>query len=249
MTVLGVIPARIGSVRLQRKPLQLLRGQPLIVRVLARVSGLDLFDQVVVATDAPEVMEAVERSGGRAVMTSDTHQSGTERVAEVASLPEFARYELLVNVQGDEPFVSEAAIRGALERVRGGDQVGTAAAPLEPGFAGDPSRVKVVLDRRGRALYFSRAAIPHQRDPAAGLARYWQHVGVYAYGRRALEAWVTLPATELEQTERLEQLRPLAHGWTVGVALLDRASPPGIDTLDDLRLADLNWDVYSTGDR
>jgi len=249
MTVLGVIPARIGSVRLQRKPLQLLRGQPLIVRVLARVSGLDLFDQVVVATDAPEVMEAVERSGGRAVMTSATHQSGTERVAEVASRPEFAGYELLVNVQGDEPFVSEAAIRGAVERVRGGDEVGTAAAPLEPGFAGDPSRVKVVLDRSGRALYFSRAAIPHQRDPAAGPARYWQHVGVYAYGRRALEAWVTLPATELEQTERLEQLRPLAHGWTVGVALLDRASPPGIDTLDDLRLADLNWDAYSTGDR
>lgn len=249
MTVLGVIPARIGSVRLQRKPLQLLRGQPLIVRVLARVSGLDLFDQVVVATDAPEVLEAVERSGGRAVMTSDTHQSGTERVAEVAARPEFSGYDLLVNVQGDEPFVRAEAVRGAIERVRCGDDVGTAAAPLDPEHAGDPSRVKVVLDRGGRALYFSRAAIPHQRDPAAGPARYWQHVGVYAYRRRTLEAWVRLPAAELEQTERLEQLRPLAHGWKIGVALLEEASPPGIDTKEDLRLADQNWDAYSTGDR
>jgi len=251
MTVLGVIPARLGSARLPRKPLQPLRGRPLVVRVWERVRGLGLFDGSVVATDAEEVAEAVRGGGGLAILTAPSHRSGTERVAEVARMPEFARHAVVVNVQGDEPFISALAVGGAIDRVRGGDEIGTAAAPLDPGFASQPSRVKVVFDERGRALYFSRAAIPWRYHPGPGArdGRYWQHVGVYAFGGAALARWVSLPEHELERTECLEQLRPLAHGMSIGVARLEEAVPPGIDTLEDLRQAERDWDAYSTGDR
>lgn len=243
MPVLGVIPARLESTRLSRKPLQLLRGVPLVVRVLDRLRALDVVDEVVVATDAPEVGAVVARYGGRVAMTSPFHQSGTERVREVIARPEFARFDLVVNVQGDEPFVSRAAVCGAVERVRAGDDVGTAAAPLLPEQLGDPARVKVVFDAWGRALYFSRAPIPFARD--GGPVAAWQHLGIYAYRPPALERWTSLPPAPLECVEQLEQLRPLFHRMTIGVAALDEPAVPGIDTPADLARAEAGWDAHA----
>jgi 3-deoxy-manno-octulosonate cytidylyltransferase (CMP-KDO synthetase) len=242
MPILGVIPARLGSTRLPNKPLQLLAGEPLVVRVLERVRACAVADQIVVATDSPMVARVVEKAGAVPVLTGTNHVNGTERVAEVARRPEFARFDIVVNIQGDEPFMPQAAIEGAIARVRHGDPIGTAAAPLDPALAADPSRVKVVTDLQGRALYFSRAVIPHRRDaghPAAGL--YWQHLGIYACQRAALERWVSLPPTPAEEAEKLEQLRPLQHGFAIGVAKLDEPALPGVDTPEDLRQAEAHW--------
>jgi 3-deoxy-manno-octulosonate cytidylyltransferase (CMP-KDO synthetase) len=242
MRVLGVIPARLGSTRLPNKPLQLLAGEPLITRVIQRVQEHGLADALVVATDSPMIVEVVERARVRAVLTDDGHESGTDRVAEVARRPEFAGFDVIANVQGDEPFLSREALAGALDRIAQGDDVGTAAAPLEAALAGDPSRVKVITDACGRALYFSRAAIPHRRDPehpSDGL--YWQHVGLYAYTRPALERWVSEPPSPAERAERLEQLRAMHCGLRIGVARLESPVLPGVDTLDDLRRAEAHW--------
>ncbi len=255
MPVLGVIPARLGSTRLARKPLQLLGGVPLIVRVWERVSRIAILDEVVVATDASEIQAAVEQAGGRVVLTEHHHESGTERVAEVSRRPEFGRFDLVVNVQGDEPFLPFEAVPGAVNRVTGGDDIGTAAVPLDPAEADDPARVKVVCDERGRALYFSRARIPFTADPRVPSAEprvpsppYWQHLGVYAYTPGSLARWVKAPATELEQRERLEQLRALYLGMTIGVAHLAESALPGIDTPDDLARAERHWTATVTGD-
>lgn len=241
MRVLGVVPARLGSTRLPHKPLQLLAGEPLVTRVIQRVSSFGAVDELVVATDSPMVAEVAERSGVRAVLTRDTHLSGTERVAEVASRPEFADFELIANVQGDEPFLPEAALAGAIARVRGGDDIGTAAAPLDPAEAADPARVKVVLDAEDRALYFSRAAIPYHRADAPVPEAYLQHLGLYVYTRAALARWVAAPPPAAELMELLEQLRALHCGLRIGVARLAEAAPPGIDTPDDLRRAERHW--------
>jgi 3-deoxy-manno-octulosonate cytidylyltransferase (CMP-KDO synthetase) len=221
-----------------------------VVRVWQRVQELGVADEVVVATDAEVVAEVVTRAGGRAILTSPHHQSGTERIAEVVRRKEFLRYDVVLNVQGDEPFLPEGAARGALDRVAGGDRVGTAAAPLDPALASDPGRVKVVVDERGRALYFSRAPIPWPRDPdpvTDGL--YWQHLGLYAYRREALLDWVALPPVRLERVEMLEQLRPLAHGMTIGVARLTGPALPGIDTAEDLAQANDRWHRTEMGAR
>ena len=242
MRVLGVIPARLGSTRLPNKPLQLLAGEPLITRVIQRVVEHGVMQEIVVATDSAMIAKVVERVGVRSVLTHDGHLSGTDRVAEVAARREFTRFDVVANVQGDEPFVSREALAGAIDRIGEGDDVGTAAAPLAPELAADPSRVKVVTDARGRALYFSRAAIPHRRestDPADEL--YWQHVGLYVYTRAALERWVATPPSPAEQAERLEQLRALHCGLTIGVARLAEPALPGVDTPDDLRRAEAHW--------
>ena len=245
MRALGIIPARLGSTRLPNKPLQLLAGEPLITRVIERVLDHGLVAELVVATDSPRVAEVVERSSVRAVLTGASHTTGTERVAEVARRAEFAGFDVIVNIQGDEPFISREAVAGALARVEQGDDVGTAAAPLQAALTADPSRVKVVTDASGRALYFSRSVIPYRRDPsdpADGL--YWQHVGIYAYTPAALERWVGLPPCVAEQAERLEQLRALHHGLTIGVTRLEEPALPGVDTADDLRRAEAHWHAF-----
>ena len=238
MPVLGVIPARLGSTRLPRKPLLPLAGEPLITCVTRRIADLGVCDRLVVATDAREIAAVVADAGFEAVMTSPDHPTGTERVAEVVAKPEFGSFNFILNVQGDEPFVAAAAVRGALACLDGGDPLGTAAGSLDKALVNDPSRVKVVVDTRGRAVYFSRAPIPFDRD-AKGDVVYHQHVGVYAYTREALDAWVRLPPVPEEQWERLEQLRPLLHGIPMGVTLFDGPPPaPGIDTPADLTWAE-----------
>ncbi|HET9065833.1 MAG TPA: 3-deoxy-manno-octulosonate cytidylyltransferase [Gemmatimonadales bacterium] len=242
MPVLIVIPARLGSTRLARKPLQLLAGEPLIVRVIERAREVPGVDHIVVATDAAEVAEAVRGTGVDVAMTRTDLSSGTDRAAAVAIRSDYHRFDIIVNMQGDEPFLPIAAVTGAIDRVRGGDAIGTAAAPMDPALRDDPSRVKVVCNDLSRAIYFSRLAIPAVRD-AADLpdAHWWQHLGVYAYRREALLRVASLPPSRLERMERLEQLRALEAGLPIGVALLDRPAPPGIDTPEDLAIAVAQW--------
>ena len=238
MPVLGVIPARLGSTRLPRKPLLPLGGEPLILFVTRRIADLQICDRLVVATDAREIAQVVENGGYEAVMTSPDHASGTERVAEVVGKSSFSSFNFILNVQGDEPFVAAAAVKGALACLERGDPLGTAAGSLDPQLVADPSRVKVVIDKQGRAVYFSRAPIPFDRD-GTGDVVYHQHVGVYAYTRDALQRWVRLPPVPEERWERLEQLRPLLHGIPMGVTLFDGPPPaPGIDTPADLKWAE-----------
>lgn len=242
---LAVIPARLGATRLPRKPLRLLGGRPLIVRVWERVQALGLVTECVVATDSDEVAQVVRDAGGRVEMTDAAHPSGTDRVAEVVRRSPYQRYDAIVNVQGDEPFVAADAIRGALAQVAQlGYPLGTAATPLDPARIADPNVVKVVAADDGRAMYFSRAPIPFLRDAADAASQHelvLQHIGVYAYTREALACWVALPPHPLEQVERLEQLRPLAAGLAMGVARVAGPLAGGIDTEDDLRRADAAW--------
>ncbi len=183
MHLLCVIPARIGSTRLPEKPLRRIAGTPLICIVARRAQALNLGGQLVVATDDERVARVVRDIGIDAVLTDRRHQSGTERVAEVLARPSYAHADLVLNLQGDEPLVPADAVRGALARVTNGDAIGTAAAPLPPERAADPNRVKVTIDRNGRAVGFSRAPLPAGEGASC---EYLQHIGVYAYTRRAL---------------------------------------------------------------
>ncbi len=256
MSLLAVIPARLGATRLPRKPLRLLGGRPLVVRVWERVAALGVADECVVATDSAEVAAAGRAAGGDAVLTRDDHPSGTDRVAEVAAHPAYRRFDAVVNVQGDEPFVSRAVVAGAAALVTSGAfPLGTAACPAGPDALGRPDVVKVVVGDDGRALYFSRAPVPWLREPDAAADRaerdalVRRHVGVYAYAREALARWVALPVHPLERVERLEQLRPLAHGLAIGVAAVDEAPAPGVDTEDDLRAAEGAWPAWEAARR
>jgi 3-deoxy-manno-octulosonate cytidylyltransferase (CMP-KDO synthetase) len=251
VTTLAVIPARLGATRLPRKPLRLLGGAPLIVRVWERLTALGLADRVVVATESEEVARAAREAGAECVLTDPHHPSGTDRVAEIARKPDFAGYDVIVNVQGDEPFLPAEAARGAIDLVTSGAfPLGTAAVLASPSVLDSPDVVKVVRADDGRALYFSRAAIPFLRDGAERAERdamILQHLGIYAYARDALARWVALPPHALERVERLEQLRPLAAGMAMGVALLEEAAPRGIDTEEDLRLANDRWTTFMSG--
>ena len=251
MRALAVIPARLGATRLPRKPLRLLAGLPLIVRVWQRVTETGVADHVVVATDSEEVANAAREHGADVVMTHASHPSGTDRVAEVAALPEFREFGAIINVQGDEPFVSAQALAAAAGLVSSSRfPLGTAAVLAPRDILDTPHVVKVVADDHGRAMYFSRAPIPflqHERDADTQRAHVWQHIGVYAYTADALRRWVALPVNPLEQIERLEQLRPLAAGMAMGVALIDEPFRPGIDTEQDLERANEQWTAFTTG--
>lgn len=208
-------------------------------------------DRCVIATDSEEVAAAARAHGAEAVLTASAHPSGTDRVAEVAGRREFGGFDAVLNIQGDEPFVSREAVRGALDRVQGEFVIGTAAVAAVPAILAEPSVVKVVIADDGRALLFSRAPIPYLRETKnaddAALLRdcVWQHIGVYAYTRDALARWVALPVHPLERIERLEQLRPLAAGWAIGVARLAGPLRRGIDTETDLAQANSEWTIFS----
>jgi 3-deoxy-manno-octulosonate cytidylyltransferase (CMP-KDO synthetase) len=223
----------------------LLGGKPLIERVWERVVSLGVADSVVVATDAPEIAAVIEAAGGTAVLTRSDHPSGTDRIAEVAARAEFADVDVVLNVQGDEPFIDESAVRGAVAVVTSGAApIGTAAVQAGTAALLSPDCVKVVCDDAGRALYFSRAPIPYLRDAADAARRdplIRQHLGIYAYTRDALATWVSLPVHALEQIERLEQLRPLAAGLAIGVASAAPVDVGGIDTEADLVRANAYW--------
>lgn len=237
--VLGVIPARLSSHRLPHKPLHQIAGRPLIEWVWRRVVEFGLFDAVVVATDSARVADAVRPLGATVAMTREDHPSGTDRVAEVAQMAEFAGFGTLVNVQGDEPFVRRDHLQAAIGLVReGGWDAGTVATPIRTADEWrEPSVVKVIRADDGGALYFSRAPVPHVRDGEPGADDFasglvLRHVGIYSYRREALLRWVALPEARLERAERLEQLRPLAAGLRMGVAV-GAPAEGGVDTPAD----------------
>lgn len=219
-----IIPSRYGSQRLPGKPLALIGGRPMVVRVLERARLAQRVSRVIVATDDVRIAQVVEEHGGEAALTPADLVSGSDRVAYVARGLED---DIIVNVQGDEPLIdpeSIDAVIAALEDPR--VDVATAATPLDPAEAWDTSRVKVVTDLHGRALYFSRAAIPHGGP--------WRcHVGLYAFRRRALMAFAELLPSPLERSERLEQLRLLESGYAITVVEQARA-PHAVDTVKDL---------------
>jgi 3-deoxy-manno-octulosonate cytidylyltransferase (CMP-KDO synthetase) len=251
LSTLAVIPARLGATRLPRKPLRLLGGAPLIVRVWERIVESATADRVIVATDSEEIAAVVRERGGDVAVTRGDHPSGTDRVAEVAQRPDCRAFDVIVNVQGDEPFIRADAISGAAALVRSGRfTLATCATRVAPGALDNPDVVKVVCGDDGRALYFSRAPIPFLRDRADvslrnNLVRH--HLGLYAYTRDALQRWVSLPVHDLERVERLEQLRPLAAGMAMGVHLVDAPPLGGVDTEEDLARANALWDDLFAG--
>jgi len=229
---LVVIPARWGSSRFPGKIVASQTGRPLVQHVVDRVKQCIRVSQVIVATDDARIVEALGPFGTACVMTSPAIPSGTDRVAEVVRNNGGGDADVIVNVQGDEPEIEPATIDGLIERMEhGGEAMATAATPF-PADAdvADPNLVKVVMDRHGRALYFSRAAIPFRRDGAAGFSpTYYLHQGVYAYTRRFLLEFAAWEPTGLERAEKLEQLRALEHGRSIHV-LLTRRAVHGIDT-------------------
>ncbi len=252
MTTLAVIPARLGALRLPRKPLRDLAGRSIVLRVWDRVRTLKGIDRCLIATDSDEVLAAARAAGAECVHTSAAHQTGTDRVAEVAARRDFAAFDVIVNVQGDEPFIPASAVRGAAALVAAGRfPPAPAAAAAAPSVLDTDSIVKVVTADDGRAMYFSRASIPYLRDAsdagdrAARDLRVRQHIGVYAYTRDALARWVALPTHPLERIERLEQLRPLGAGMAMGVADVAEPAVAGIDTEEDLLRANALWKDFS----
>lgn len=239
--VLVVIPARFGSSRFPGKALADLAGQPLIVRTARRARAMQTADRVVVATDDERIVEAVRTAGLEAEMTGE-HPSGSDRIGEVAARD---GAEIVVNLQGDEPLLDPADADRLVESLRSdaAADVATCAHPFADRDSWcDPNAVKVLVDRSGFALYFSRAAIPgvfpgRESEPEA-LA--WRHVGIYAYRRRALERFLQLPVSELERTEGLEQLRALEDGLRFRVLRIEQ-SPVGVDTPDDLEKVRRIW--------
>ncbi|MBI3297490.1 MAG: 3-deoxy-manno-octulosonate cytidylyltransferase [Elusimicrobia bacterium] len=237
---LVVIPARLASTRLPRKVLLPLAGLP-VVEWCRRAAVRAGVGPVVVATDHPEVAEAVERLGGDAVMTAPECPSGTDRAAQAARKVERARgkrFTAIVNLQGDEPFIRPSTIKAVAALVSGhrpACDISTAVVPLDdPRRAAEPNLVKAVLAHDGRCLYFTRAPSPY---PARGAApRYHQHIGIYGFVRAALDRFVRLPPSPLEKLESLEQLRALEAGMTISAAVVkDRTV--AIDTAADLARA------------
>jgi 3-deoxy-manno-octulosonate cytidylyltransferase (CMP-KDO synthetase) len=229
-----VIPARMASTRLPGKPLLRRTGKYLVQHTWEQARRVRGASAVVVATDDQRVADAVRGFGGEAVMTSPDCPSGTDRVAEaVAERTE----DLVVNVQGDEPEFDVASVEALLEAMRGDPSLplGTLAVVASDEERERPSAVKVVVDREGDALYFSRSAIPFHRDLRPGetpVPPVLRHVGIYVFRREAVRAFARLSPTPLEQAEKLEQLRALEHGWRIRV-LTGRRAPPGIDTPED----------------
>ena len=221
-----VIPARYASTRLPGKPLADILGKPMVQHVYERALAVPGVDTVVIATDDQRVADAVRGFGGRCVMTSPDHPSGTDRLAEVMQTVDA---DIYINLQGDEPLVrpDDIALLADGMRADSAVQVGTLCHAIDAQEARNPNTVKVVLAANGDALYFSRAAIPFARDDAP--ASYLKHVGVYAYRREVLAAYSALPAAMLEQAEKLEQLRLLAAGLRIRAFQVE-PSGPGVDT-------------------
>ena len=233
MKVIGVIPARYASVRFPGKPLAPLAGRPMVLHVLDAARAARRLDRVVVATDDSRIAEVVRADGGEAVLTSPDAASGTDRLAEAAQrIPG----DVYVNVQGDEPLMAPENVDVAVETLLASPdrEIATVALPAGDEIAGDPDVVKVAIAADGRALYFSRAAIPFPRGARPG---YRKHLGLYAYRAQTLRKLAALPPSPLERTESLEQLRWLEAGWTIWVGEAT-ADSIGVDRPEDLSRAE-----------
>jgi 3-deoxy-manno-octulosonate cytidylyltransferase (CMP-KDO synthetase) len=239
-----IIPARLASTRLPNKPLADLGGKPMIVRVAER-AALSGAQRVIVATDHADILAACRQHGIDARMTRADHPSGSDRIAEVAAALQLADDAVVVNVQGDEPLIDPELVAATAALIDAGTPMATAAHPIETmADMLNPNVVKVVLDKDGRAMYFSRAPIPWHRDSFGGAALAGdaavpqgsplRHIGLYAYTNRFLQHYPTLAPSPLETIEALEQLRVLWHRIPIAVHITHGAPAPGIDTPEDL---------------
>ena len=234
--VTAIIPARWASTRFPGKPLVKLRGKPLVQHVWERAGRAKLVDRVIVATDDMRIAEAAFAFGAEVALTSSKHPTGTDRLAEVASKLKSA--PIILNVQGDEPDIAPSTIDRLAQALQDDPKLGmvTAANPISTAAdISNPNVVKVVTDLAGRALYFSRSAIPHDRDGDSGI-KYLRHQGIYGYRRKVLLDFVKWNPTPLEKAEKLEQLRALEHGVSIGVIVVKRGSV-GVDVPADLAKA------------
>ncbi len=233
---LCVIPARYSSIRLPGKPLLLLKNIPIVMWVYRAAIESQAFDKVLVATDDKRIKDTVEKFGGEAVLTSETHRTGTDRVWEVASSLD---YDIVVNLQGDEPFIKPEILRVLVENINLHKDADIAtpvrkARNIEEVLS--KSTAKVVIDKEGFALYFSRAPIPYPRDNEMRPEDYFLHVGIYAYKKKALKHFVHQFSPVIERIESLEQLRALYHGLKIKVVEVEY-NGVSIDTEEDYRMA------------
>jgi 3-deoxy-manno-octulosonate cytidylyltransferase (CMP-KDO synthetase) len=235
MRILAVIPSRYGSSRFPGKPLIDLKGKTMIQRVYEGSKRSAMIDEVVVATDDVRIYNEVIRFGGKALMTSPHHQTGTDRCAEVAK--EFSDFDIVINVQGDEPLVRFEQLEQLLSAFEDPSvHIATlATAKIQPSELTNPNRIKVVLNKHNQALYFSRSCIPFSQNERLKQSGYLRHIGLYAFRRNTLLEITRLEQTELEQTESLEQLRWLFHGYAVKV-VETAIETPNIDAPEDVEL-------------
>lgn len=231
MKAIAIIPARLASTRLPRKILREIAGQPMLARVYEAARSCKRLDDVIVATDSEEVMAVCRQHGWRALMTSPEHRSGTDRVNEVAKM---IMADVYVNVQGDEPLARPEHIDALLVPMRDPKiMVSTVKTSCAAEDVNNPNAVKVVTDKHGHALYFSRSTIPFNRDGSQNV-QHFKHLGFYAYRKSALDLFCQLPESQLERSERLEQLRFLENGIGIYVAETPYDTV-GVDTEEDLR--------------
>jgi len=240
---IAVIPARLASTRLPRKPLADIGGAPMVVRV-AQQAAKSLASQVVVATDSDEIIHVCQQHQIAVIKTSTAHPTGTDRLSELVVMRGLSDEAIVVNVQGDEPFIPPELINQVAQALADHPDcaIATAAVAIEDASEiHNPNVVKVVLDANGQALYFSRAAIPFQRDGLEPSIPYLRHLGIYAYKVHFLKAFAGLPPAPIEKMEALEQLRALYNGYKIHVQVYHEVPPPGIDTPEDLLAAQLKW--------
>ena len=240
---LVVIPARLGSTRLPRKPLVDIHGKPMIVRVAERATQ-SAAHSVIVATDAPEIQAACDEHRIECLLTRDDHPTGTDRIAEIAQQLKLPDNAIVVNVQGDEPLIPAALINQVAQALAAHPACAiatVAVAIAEPAEIANPNVVKVILNRSGEAMYFSRAGIPVVRDAAATTIEHLRHLGIYAYRADFLQAYTRLEPAPPEQAESLEQLRALWNGYRIQVHVASEAPPAGVDTQEDLERIRSSW--------
>ncbi|WP_311330814.1 3-deoxy-manno-octulosonate cytidylyltransferase [Capnocytophaga sputigena] len=237
MKIIAMIPARYGATRFPAKLMQDLCGKPVIVHTYQRVADTNLFDQVYVVTDDDRIENAIREVGGKVIRSQKEHNSGSDRLAEASKDLEV---DIIVNVQGDEPFTDKENLQKVIDIFANDPQKNIAVASLmeritHPDDIANPNNVKVVVNKFNEALYFSRSVIPFPRDTNTKVP-YYKHIGIYAYRKDALQQFTQLPPSLLEETEKLEQLRYLENGFKIRLAVTDIPTI-GIDTPEDLEKA------------
>ena len=237
MKLIAMIPARYGATRFPAKLMQDLCGKPVIVHTYQRVADTNLFDQVYVVTDDDRIENAIREVGGKVIRSQKEHNSGSVRLAEASKDLEV---DIIVNVQGDEPFTDKENLQKVIDIFANDPQKNIAVASLmeritHPDDIANPNNVKVVVNKFNEALYFSRSVIPFPRDTNTKVP-YYKHIGIYAYRKDALQQFTQLPPSLLEETEKLEQLRYLENGFKIRLAVTDIPTI-GIDTPEDLEKA------------
>jgi 3-deoxy-manno-octulosonate cytidylyltransferase (CMP-KDO synthetase) len=242
MKVVALIPARLASSRLPQKLMKVLHGKTIIRRTYEAVVATNLFSDVIVVCDDEMILNEITQHGGKAMMSARTHESGSDRIAEIATTLDA---DIIVNIQGDEPFIEKEALEKVIQLFSNPDAQVTSLKKRITDFnqIQNPNCVKVVTDLQGKALYFSRSAIPFDRDGKGDVA-YYQHIGVYAYRKEALLNFTQMPVSALETVEKLENLRMLENGMSIYLAEIDHVGI-SIDTEEDFAKAESYLDTLS----